>query len=98
MKLKSKQMNEQQAIIYVARILDKKKLLDKLPCQLTTLFRENRRTEHTPYTRENGGKKGNKDRYGTIPYIVERGSAYYQKLDIINWLSSTLIPRLEVVT
>jgi len=97
MKLISKQMNEQQAVIFVASVLDKKDLSDKLPCQLTTLFRENRRAEHTAYTRENGGKKGNKDRYGTIPYIVERGSAYYQKLDIINWLSSTLIPRLEAV-
>jgi len=91
-------MNEQQAVIFVASILDKKDLLDKLPCQLTTLFRENRRSENTPYTRENGGRKGNKGRYGKIPFIIERGSAYYQKLDIMNWLASTLIPRLEAVT
>ena len=97
MKIKSTQMNEQTAVIYTANILNKKGLLDKLPCQLTTLFRENRRSEHTAYSEKKGIKKGNRDRYGTIPFIIEAGKAYYQKITIMNWLTSVLIPKLEAM-
>lgn len=94
----STQMNEQQAVMFTARILEVKDLLDKLPCQLTTLFRENRRSEHTAYTDKHGTKKGNRNNYGFLPFHIEKRTAYYQRIDLINWVTATLIPKLEAAT
>lgn len=91
----STQMNETQAVLFTARILEAKGLLDKMSCQLTTLFRENRRSEYTAYSDEHGGKKGNRNKYGFISFSRENGKAYYQKMDLVNWITAILIPQLE---
>lgn len=92
----SKEMNEQQAILFTAAILIKKDLLNKLTCQLSTLFKENRRATETEYTRKNKIKrKGNRHIYGYIPFVIRHGKAYYQNSSLSNWIVSTLIPKLE---
>lgn len=91
-----KQFNEQEAILFTASILTRKKLIDKLTCQLGTLFKENRRATETPYTRKHGiTRKGNRHIYGKIPFVVRSGKAFYPEMDLRNWIAATLIPMLE---
>ena len=96
MKRKSNKMNESQATVYLTMLLDKKGLLDQLGCQVGTLLKENRRTPNAPYALKSQTVKGNRHRFGFIPFIVEKGKAMYEKRDLDSWFVLELKSHAEM--
>lgn len=101
MTTKISNLRQDDAAAFIRRELESRNLLHKLRFQITTLLVENRRSELGKTKDGAVIHRGNQHTYGSIPYAYEKGRGgvivTYSKDDLIKFLESVLIPKLEGV-
>jgi hypothetical protein len=88
-------MSHDETVVFVRDYLQALGLYKYMHTQIGNILLENRRSEWL--TTKNGlvRRRGNRDKYGNLPYVRTSGRVRYSETDIINWMYDRLIPELQ---
>lgn len=91
---KDRDLSRIEAVDYCRQLEKKSKI--KITLDYETILRENRREPITDYTQRTGKLKGNRAKYGFIPFEKRIKAVFYLQSDLDVWFEETIKPMAKV--